>query len=258
MAGSPRPFILAEANWKTVKDTAYNLAVLPWGATEAHNYHLPYGTDNYQAVYVVSQAAEKAWSNGCKLVVLPEIPFGVNTGQMDVKLCINMNPSTQLAILKDICEVLSRQNIKKLVIFNGHGANNFVAIIRELALYYPDLFVCCLNWYQSAPKKGIFEKPGDHADEMETSVMMHIEPDLVLPLSEAGDGATKKYSLNAFKEGWVWAQRPWTKITKDTGSGDPSLSTKEKGKAFLTLCIDNIASFFTELGSREAEELLQY
>jgi creatinine amidohydrolase len=37
----PRPFILQETNWKTIKDTDYEIAILPWGATEAHNYHLP-------------------------------------------------------------------------------------------------------------------------------------------------------------------------------------------------------------------------
>ena len=39
-----RPYILAETNWKDVKESSYDLAVLPWGATEAHNYHLPYAT----------------------------------------------------------------------------------------------------------------------------------------------------------------------------------------------------------------------
>ena len=37
-----RPYILGESTWKTVRDTDYEVAVLPWGATEAHNYHLPY------------------------------------------------------------------------------------------------------------------------------------------------------------------------------------------------------------------------
>jgi len=37
-----RPYILAETNWKNVKDEEFTVAVLPWGATEAHNYHLPY------------------------------------------------------------------------------------------------------------------------------------------------------------------------------------------------------------------------
>ena len=44
-----RPFILNELTWKTVRDTQYDVAVLPWGATEAHNFHLPYTTDNIQA-----------------------------------------------------------------------------------------------------------------------------------------------------------------------------------------------------------------
>ncbi|MDX2048641.1 MAG: creatininase family protein [Chitinophagaceae bacterium] len=256
-SSGPRPFMLAETNWKTVKDAVYNLAILPWGATEAHNYHLPYATDNYQAEYVVERAAEMAYNRGAKLIVLPTIPFGINTGQLDVKLCINMLPSTQLAILKDVCDVLVRQQIPKLVIFNGHGANNFQPLIRELALFFPQLFICNLNWFQSAGKKGIFEEPGDHADEMETSVMMNIAPHLCLPLNEAGNGATKKFSLPGFKEGWAWAQRPWTKITKDTGSGNPYKSSAEKGKLFLDKTINNISEFFYELSIKSVEEMLQ-
>ncbi|MCK4344643.1 MAG: creatininase family protein, partial [Bacteroidales bacterium] len=41
-----RPYVLSETNWKTVKDQDYEIAILPWGATEAHNFHLPYGIDN--------------------------------------------------------------------------------------------------------------------------------------------------------------------------------------------------------------------
>jgi creatinine amidohydrolase len=254
---APRPFMLAETNWKTVRETAYTLAVLPWGATEAHNYHLPYATDNYQVDHVAERAAEKAWAAGAKLLVLPTIPFGVNTGQMDIHFCMNMLPSTQLVILKDVCEVLVRHGISKLVILNGHGANNFVPLIRELALYYPQLMVVSVNWYQAAPKKGIFEAPGDHADEMETSVMMHIAPQLLRPLSEAGDGAHKSFNLAGFKEGWAWTQRPWSKVTSDTGSGTPHKATPEKGAQFLQLTIDNIAAFFTGIASASVDELLK-
>ena len=45
---SNRPYLLSEATWKSVRDTRYDVAVLPWGATEAHNFHLPYGTDNIE------------------------------------------------------------------------------------------------------------------------------------------------------------------------------------------------------------------
>ena len=97
-----RPFILDELTWKTVRDTRYEVAVLPWGATEAHNYHLPYTTDNIQAEAVAARAAERAWERGAKVVVLPTVPFGVNTGQLDIPLCINMNPSTQWLVLRDV------------------------------------------------------------------------------------------------------------------------------------------------------------
>ena len=252
-----RPYILAETNWNDTQGTQFETAVMTWGATEAHNYHLPYGTDNYQAEYVAERAVALAWEMGSKVVLIPGIAYGVNTGQLDVNLCMNMMPSTQLAILKDICDVLQRHGVKKLVIINGHGANNFVGIIRELALLFPGVFVTVLNWYQSAPKKDIFELPGDHADEMETSVMMQIAPHLVQPLESAGDGATKKFSLSGFKEGWAWTQRPWTKVTKDTGSGDPRLATREKGEKFLDRTVQNIGKFLHELSHHSIDEMLE-
>ena len=95
-----RPYVLAETNWKTVKETDYEVALLPWGATEAHNYHLPYATDVVQCDGIGAEAARIAWEMGAKVILLPTVPFGVNTGQLDIKLDINMNPSTQLAVLK--------------------------------------------------------------------------------------------------------------------------------------------------------------
>ena len=63
-----RPYVLAETNWKQLKDAQIELAILPWGATEAHNYHLPYATDNYEAKYVAAEAARLAWERGAALV----------------------------------------------------------------------------------------------------------------------------------------------------------------------------------------------
>ena len=97
-----RPYLLAECSWRELQSATYDLAVLPWGATEAHNYHLPYGTDVYEADAMAKVSGEKAWEKGAKVIILPTIPFGVNTGQTDIYLDINMNPSTQMAIIKDV------------------------------------------------------------------------------------------------------------------------------------------------------------
>ena len=117
----------------------FDLAVLPWGATEAHNYHLPYATDNIMVEKIASESARIAWNSGSKVIVLPTIPFGVNTGQLDITLDINLNPSTQLAILNDVTDVLNRHKIHKLLILNGHGGNDFKQMIRELGAKYPRL-----------------------------------------------------------------------------------------------------------------------
>src|SRR5688572_24908078 len=106
-----RPYILAENNWKNIKNAEFELAILPWGATEAHNYHLPYATDIIEADHIAAESAKIAWNKGAKVIVLPTIPFGVNTGQADIKLDMNLNPSTQFAILTDLIEVLNRQGI---------------------------------------------------------------------------------------------------------------------------------------------------
>lgn len=253
----PRPFVLAETNWKEIQQHAFDIAVLPWGATEAHNYHMPYGTDNYQVDAIAYLAAEKAWEKGTKALILPAIPFGVNTGQMDIAYCMNMNPTTQFAILKDVCEVIVRHGATKFVILNGHGANNFVSMIRELAGLFPSLFISVINWYQSGKKDDVFVNKGDHADEMETSVMMHLHPSLLLPIEMAGDGSNKKFTPKGFQEGWAWTQRPWTKISKDTGSGDPSQASAEKGKLFVQRCSDNICAFFCEIDHKNIETLLK-
>jgi creatinine amidohydrolase len=253
----PRPYILAETTWKTVQANAYQVVVLPWGATEAHNYHLPYATDNLQADYVAAEAARKAWEQGAKVVVLPCIPFGVNTGQLDITLDINMSPSTQLALLRDVVQVLARQGIPKLVILNGHGGNDFRQILRELQAEFPKVFLSTLNWFRAADRNQYFSAPGDHADELETSAMLHIAPGLVSPLSEAGDGAAKQFRIAALRQGWAWAQREWSQVSADTGVGNPAAATAEKGQAFLDACTTNIGHFLVELAAADPQDLYE-
>lgn len=250
-----RPYILAENSWKTIRDAHFQAAILPWGATEAHNFHLPYGTDILEADYIAAEAARLAWERGAKVIVLPTIPFGVNTGQHDVKLDINMNPSTQLAVLKDIVEVLDRQQIFKLIILNSHGGNDFKTMVRELGLRFPRMFLCACNWYQAVDQKDFFENKDDHAGEMETSLLMHLAPGLVRPLSEAGDGAAKKFRIAAIREGWAWAERKWTQVTKDTGVGDPRKASAEKGKKYFRAVTEKVAGFLEDVARADINDL---
>ncbi|MDB6117301.1 MAG: Creatinine amidohydrolase [Verrucomicrobiaceae bacterium] len=255
MSTSPRPYIIAETNWKHVKDCKYEVAVLPWGATEAHNYHLPYATDSLQNEYIAAQAGRIAWEQGAKVAILPNMPFGVQTGQLDIPFCINMNPSTQMAVLNDIVSCLAGVGVPKFVVLNGHGGNDFRQMLRELQARHPTIFLSAVSWFQVDQGKDIFTVPGDHADERETSMMMHLHPELVLPREDWGDGSDNLPALKAMREKWAWAQRPWSKATNDTGSGDPQHSTADKGARYLNVLTEKIAGYLIELAALKVDEL---
>jgi creatinine amidohydrolase len=250
----PRPYILAETNWKSVKETAFEVAILPWGATEPHNFHLPYATDNYESASVAERAAEFAWNKGAKVIVLPTVPFGVNTGQLNLRLTLNMNPTTQFALLGDLASALVGQGIRKLLILNSHGGNDFRQMIRELQPKL-DLFIGTINWWTCVKSADFFDEPGDHAGELETSLMMVMQPDLVRPLAEAGAGKARKFRVAGLRDGWAWAPRQWTKVTDDTGTGNPAAATREKGEKFLQAVTEKIGGFLVELASVDRNDL---
>ena len=251
-----RPYMLVETTWKTVRDRGYDVAVLPWGATEAHNTHLPYGTDNFECDHIAAEAARLAWEAGARVVVLPTVPFGVQTGQLDIPLCLNLNPSTQAAVLGDLARSLEGQGVRKLVILNGHGGNDFRATIRELQPRLK-IFLCLTNWYQVVEPAGYFEDLGDHAGEMETSIMLHIAPALVRPLAEAGEGKARRFRVAALREGWAWAPRRWTQVTSDTGVGHPGAATREKGERYTAAVVERLSRFFIDLAAADPDDLYE-
>ncbi len=251
-----RPFVLAETTWKTIDQTPYEAAILPWGATEAHNYHLPYATDNVQAEQVAIRAAERAWSRGARVIVLPTVPFGVNTMQLDIKLCINMNPGTQAALLGDVTASLEQQGIHKLLLLNGHGGNDFRQMIRELQPK-TRVFLSTINWWSCVDVGKFIEEPGDHAGEAETSAMLHLAPELVRPLDEAGQGHARKSRLTGIREGWAWAPRRWTQVSADTGIGNPAKATSAKGEAYINAAVARVADYLVELAAIEIDDLYQ-
>jgi len=250
----PRPWILAEHSWGELRASPCELAVLPWGATEAHNYHLPYGTDTVETEYVAGEAARMAHAAGARVLVLPAVPFGVQTGQLDIPFCLNLMPSTQAAILRDLVGALEGQGVRKLVLLNGHGGNEFRASIRELQPA-TTVFLCTINWYSCVDPRPFFDQPGDHAGELETSAMLHAAPDLVRPLSEAGQGSARGFRIAGLREGWAWAPRQWTSISADTGVGDPGAATAVRGAAFLEAVTGRIAAFLTELAAADPADL---
>ncbi|MEO8030703.1 MAG: creatininase family protein [Gemmatimonadota bacterium] len=253
---TPRPYILAEQTWDFMRAAKVEVAILPWGATEAHNKHLPYGTDTIEAESVAAESARLATEAGASILVLPAVPFGVHTSQTEIPCCLNMNPSTQAALLRDLVVSLAPHGIRKLVILNGHGGNDFRAFIRELQPTVP-MLLAQLNWYAAVAPAGFFDAPGDHAGELETSVMQHLAPALTRPLPTAGPGRAHPHTIRAFREGWAWTPRHWVEVTDDTGVGNPAAATADKGRKFFDACCGKIAEFLVELSAVEPDQLYE-
>jgi creatinine amidohydrolase len=250
------PCVLADTPYRDIKQSHFDVAVLPWGATEPHNLHLPYGTDIIETDRIGREVARLATERGARVILLPTVPFGANAGQIDIPLTINMNPSTQLALLRDVVQSLERHGVPRLVILNGHGGNDFRQMIREISLT-SKIFLSAVNWYRSVPLKEYFDIPGDHADEMETSLMLFLAPALVLPLSEAGNGKEHRSTIPAFREGWAWAPRDWRKVTDDTGTGDPHAATAGKGARYFTAVTSKVAEFLVDLARTDPADMYE-
>jgi len=242
-----RAYVLTEATYGQLRQSNPTVAVLPWGATEAHNYHLPYGTDILEAVLFAEEAAARACKRGARPIVLPAVPFGNNAQQLDQAATIHLSTSTAAAILDDVAMSLVSQNIDRMVILNSHGGNEFKPLVRDL-MNRRKLLCVLVNFYQMVPNehKAIFEMPGDHADEMETSLLLYLRPQLVR-LSEAGPGERKPFALKKIEQPGVWTPRPWSAVHPDTGSGDPSTASAEKGRRYFDVVCEAIAELLVEL-----------
>ena len=219
-------------------------AILPWGALEPHNRHLPYFTDCLLAQAVSLDAAAKAHY---PVAVLPPVWLGQqNPSQTDFACCIHTSTETQKAILRDVVRSLRGQGFDKLLIVNGHGGNTFKGLIRDLAFDFPDFTLLSSDWYAVENPRQYFEEAGEHADEMETSVLMHYRPELV-DLAKAGDGAAKAFVVEELNKKTAWLPRRWTSVTSDTGIGDPRKASAAKGAKFAEAVSSRLARLIDEL-----------
>ena len=255
-----RPWVLSEQNHHDFRGHPWDVAVLPFGATEPHNLHMPYGTDNYQVEEIGERACARAYQTGAKVLLLPTMPFGVNTNHLKVPgaLALSVTPTTLLALLTDLVDSLERQGVRKLVLLNGHGGNELKPLMRELH-HRTGVFLCLCDWFRMATDvyPEIFKEPGEHADEVETSLGLAFFPDLLRP-ELRGPGAVQPTRLDAINRGWVSITRPWHLATTNTGMGDPSAATAEKGRRLMEILVERLAGFLVELAKAKQDERFPY
>ncbi|MGE5192870.1 MAG: creatininase family protein [Deltaproteobacteria bacterium] len=256
-----REWILSEINYGHVKNHPYDVAVLPMGATEPHNLHLPYGTDTFESLEIGSRSCEAAFRRGARVVMLPAIPYGTETNLGAFPLAMNLNPSTLAMVIRDLVASLEKQGIRKLLVLNGHGGNDFKPLLRELyGSTSVHLFLC--DWFRAISadvQKQLCTEPGDHAGEVETAFGLAYFPEFVDRDAKTGQlaadaGTMRPTRFEAINRGWISITRPWHLLTTNTGAGDPHGATAEKGKQLVETIVSRLADFLVELAAAKLDE----
>lgn len=217
--------------WTEVRDhiaRGNTMAVLPFGALEQHGPHLPLATDTIQAVGIAERLAERY-----DALLLPAVAYGETWNNAGYPGTVSLSATTVTAIAVDIARAVWSFGVRSLVVVNGDWGNrNPLQLatrvfeqehgIRMLVLDYPGLDAATARLIESEPAA-----PGlQHADEVETSLVLALEPGEVRP--ERGtptypdlpaDFGVRPMQLHQFSESGVF--------------GDPTLASAEKGHALL-------------------------
>jgi creatinine amidohydrolase len=173
---------------------------------------------------------------------------------------MNLNPSTLARVIQDLVESLEGHGIRKLLILNSHGGNEFKPLLRELnGQTAVQLFLC--DWFRGLTadvKKSIFKEPDDHAGEVETSLALAFFEHLVRKNPDgtlaADDGITAETRFEAVNQGWVSITRPWHLLTTNTGSGNPHAASAEKGHRLMDVMVERLSGFLVDLAKTELND----
>jgi creatinine amidohydrolase len=178
---------------------------------------------------------------------------------MAFPLAMNLNPSTLFAVVADLVRSLEHHGIRKFVLLNSHGGNEFKALVRELyGKTSVHVFLC--NWYSAVrdAAEKIFEHADDHAGEMETSFALAYFPELVGRHDDgsliADEGKVAPTRFEAVNRGWVSITRPWHLLTTNSGAGYPHAATAEKGRRLMDKVVERLAPFLVELSAAKIDE----
>ncbi|MDE2913804.1 MAG: creatininase family protein [Paracoccaceae bacterium] len=231
------------------------VAVLPIGAIEQHGPHLPLKVDSFIADAIVSRVAARLPSTS-RVLFLPTQSLGKSNEHLRYPGTLSLSAETLMAILRETGASVARAGIRKLVFLNAHGGNvsTLDIVARDLRVEH-GMLVFAVNWFGFGAPDGIYEpderRHGIHAGDMETSVMLALEPESVRR-NEAANFRSSMRNWDADYDhiGLDRVARPaWQAQDLHPGgaAGDAAAATPEKGAATLDRAIDGLVALLAEI-----------
>lgn len=228
---------------KAVQET--EVCVLPIGVIEKHGNHLPLGTDMFTARAVSQAAAEKE-----SAIVFPYYFMGQIAEARHFPGTVCIPHKLMMENLLAICDEIARNGLKKILIMSGHGGNNsflpyfaqeFPRLDRDYAVYTGFVGSYTPAQYQAIRAAAGKDDLGQHAGISETSMIMHLQPELV---DITAQDPAQTHSLNRLQEveskslftGFNW----YAKFPAHM-AGDPTGASPEIGKLIFDYAVENVA-----------------
>jgi creatinine amidohydrolase len=213
-------------------------AIIPVGSLEQHGQHLPVSTDSVIVEYVSIEAARKL-----EYFVFPVVPYGISFEHAPM-FNISLRNATLASILCDVCICIARLGIKKIIIVNGHHGNMGVLqyIAQDTYEKMPlDSKVHTINyWY-------LMDEQFDHAGEVETSILLAINPNLVKMDRAVATSKALTKSNEAYRS---MTCRPgsFPELTGNGVWGDPTLASADRGRKLLKQINENMIGTILDFG----------
>ncbi len=225
-------------------DKEKTIVVIPTGATEQHGPHLPTGTDSLIGHGVVD-ALDKAF--GGKLLVTPMLWVTCSEHHMPFGGTLTISHESFKTSVLEVIGSAYKLGFRRFLIHNSHGGNRAVGgvIAEKCPFLFPESSVVFATWFAVASQalrplvQGEYPAVG-HACEFETSVMLHLHPELV-DMSKAVDGgdasAQPPFRSDLLTGSAATRGSRFDQLTKNGVWGKPTLATAAKGKQILDITV---------------------
>lgn len=233
-----------------------SIAIVPVGSLEQHGHHMPVATDTILVDAVAQLGAERV-GDEVPILVTPPVWTGNSPHHMPFGGTISIGVHGLLDILERIAAAILDNGFDALLLLNGHGGNS--ATIDDAASIigdsHPVAQVLGVTYFRLAERfiHDVRESETGgmaHAGEFETSLMLHLQPDLVNEDAMDGTSMDESYEhagSDLFEDGPVSVYRTFTEYSASGAVGDPQLATAEKGERIYERLGDEMAELLSEI-----------
>ncbi len=254
---------LDEMSWPEVKGVLEkpNVVLLPMGSMEQHGLHLPLNVDCCCAAYIAEQAARKATDEGnIRVLVAPTIEYTwVMRDFGEFPGTIGVSVDTLLVVLTDILRGFLSQGFNNIVVVNGHFPNTLPISLAlgKTSIDFPEAGLYLIDWWKLGfdviPKIRKSSVLGFHADELETSLMLVIQPENVHMEKAVADRpsfslSSRYVGINGYGPVDFHSRKKFPKIGKSPGvMGDPTVASKETGEKIISAVVSDLAEIIVQV-----------